>query len=76
MNQSLKLERDDTARRLQDLTAELSTEKSSKEETAINLKRSEDAVRRKEKECMYPMCCNPSTIVTYPLLTYFMSPAS
>ena len=51
MNKSLKLERDDTARRLQDLTAELSTVHSSKEETAIALKRSEDAMRRKEKEC-------------------------
>ena len=51
MNKSLKTERDDTARRLQDLTAELSTVHSSKEETAIALKRSEDAMRRKEKEC-------------------------
>ena len=51
MNKSLKTERDDTARRLQDLTAELSTIHSSKEEIAIALKRSEDAMRRKEKEC-------------------------
>ena len=51
MNKSLKSERDDTARRLQDLTAELSTVHSSKEEIAIALKRSEDAMRRKEKEC-------------------------
>ena len=51
MNKSLKSERDDTARRLQDLTAELSTIHSSKEEIAIALKRSEDAMRRKEKEC-------------------------
>ena len=53
MNRSLKVERDDTARRLQDLTAELSTTQSSKEEITISLKRSEDAIRRKEKECMY-----------------------
>ena len=51
LNKSLQGERDDTARRLQNLTAELSSQQSAKEEIQIALKANDKALKRKEKEC-------------------------
>ena len=51
LNKSLQGERDDTARRLQNLTAELSSQQSAKEEIQVALKANEKALKRKEKEC-------------------------
>jgi chromosome segregation ATPase len=50
MNKTLENERNDTARRLQDIAAELSQAQVAKEELQVMNKRNEDNLRKKEKE--------------------------